>query len=42
MPKVLGTIPESVEDPVLIEIFGINPRLVARPCRTRTRPARPR
>ena len=25
MPKVLGTIPESVEDPVLIEIFGINP-----------------
>ena len=25
MPKVLGSIPESVEDPVLIEIFGINP-----------------
>lgn len=25
MPKVLGTIPDSVEDPVLIEIFGINP-----------------
>ena len=25
MPKVLGTVPESVEDPVLIEIFGINP-----------------
>jgi phosphohistidine swiveling domain-containing protein len=26
MPKVLGTIPDSVEDPVLIEIFGINPQ----------------
>lgn len=26
MPKVLGTIPEAVEDPVLIEIFGINPQ----------------
>ena len=25
MPKVLGSIPDSVEDPVLIEIFGINP-----------------
>jgi phosphohistidine swiveling domain-containing protein len=25
MPKVLGTVPETVEDPVLIEIFGINP-----------------
>jgi phosphohistidine swiveling domain-containing protein len=25
MPKMLGTIPETVEDPVLIEIFGINP-----------------
>ena len=25
MPKVLGTIPEAVEDPVLIEIFGLNP-----------------
>ena len=25
MPKVLGTIPETVEDPVLIEIFGLNP-----------------
>ena len=25
MPKVLGAVPESVEDPVLIEIFGINP-----------------
>ena len=25
MPKVLGTIPDSVEDPILIEIFGINP-----------------
>ena len=25
MPKVLGSVPESVEDPVLIEIFGINP-----------------
>jgi phosphohistidine swiveling domain-containing protein len=25
MPKVLGTVPESVDDPVLIEIFGINP-----------------
>lgn len=25
MPKVLGTIPENVEDPILIEIFGLNP-----------------
>jgi pyruvate,water dikinase len=25
MPKVLGTVPDTVEDPVLIEIFGINP-----------------
>jgi phosphoenolpyruvate synthase/pyruvate phosphate dikinase len=25
MPKVLGTIPETVEDPILIEIFGFNP-----------------
>jgi phosphohistidine swiveling domain-containing protein len=25
MPKVLGTIPEAVEDPILIEIFGLNP-----------------
>lgn len=25
MPKVMGTIPDTVEDPVLIEIFGINP-----------------
>jgi pyruvate,water dikinase len=25
MPKVLGTIPESVDDPILIEIFGLNP-----------------
>jgi len=25
MPRVLGTVPDSVEDPVLIEIFGINP-----------------
>jgi phosphohistidine swiveling domain-containing protein len=25
VPKVLGTIPDAVEDPVLIEIFGINP-----------------
>lgn len=25
MPKVLGTIPDTVEDPVLIEIFGLNP-----------------
>ncbi|HWM57200.1 MAG TPA: PEP-utilizing protein mobile subunit [Pseudonocardia sp.] len=41
MPKVLGSIPESVEDPVLIEIFGIN-RARCAPCRTRTRPARPR
>ena len=24
MPKVLGTIPEAVTDPVLIEIFGLN------------------
>lgn len=24
MPKVLGTVPESVEDPILIEIFGLN------------------
>ena len=28
MPKVLGTIPEAVEDPVLIEIFGLNPAAV--------------
>jgi hypothetical protein len=25
MPKVLGTVPAAVEDPALIEIFGINP-----------------
>jgi phosphohistidine swiveling domain-containing protein len=25
MPKVLGTIPETVDDPILIEIFGLNP-----------------
>jgi Phosphoenolpyruvate synthase/pyruvate phosphate dikinase len=25
MPKVLGTIPDNVEDPILIEIFGLNP-----------------
>ena len=25
MPKVLGTIPEAVEDPMLIEIFGHEP-----------------
>jgi pyruvate,water dikinase len=25
MPKVLGSIPETVEDPILIEIFGFNP-----------------
>ena len=24
MPKVVGTIPESVNDPILIEIFGLN------------------
>ncbi|MQA13335.1 MAG: PEP-utilizing protein mobile subunit [Pseudonocardiaceae bacterium] len=24
MPKVLGTVPETVEDPILIEIFGLN------------------
>jgi len=24
MPKVLGTVPEAVSDPVLIEIFGLN------------------
>ena len=35
MPKVLGAVPESVEDPVLIEIFGINPGSL-RACRTRT------
>jgi phosphohistidine swiveling domain-containing protein len=29
MPKVLGTIPEKVEDPVLIEIFGINPQSIS-------------
>ncbi|HEY0812599.1 MAG TPA: PEP-utilizing enzyme [Pseudonocardia sp.] len=28
MPKVLGTIPEKVEDPILIEIFGINPQSI--------------
>ena len=28
MPKVLGTIPEAVEDPVLIEIFGLNPSAI--------------
>ncbi len=28
MPKVLGTVPESVDDPVLIEIFGINPESI--------------
>jgi phosphohistidine swiveling domain-containing protein len=25
MPKVLGTVPDAVDDPVLIEIFGLNP-----------------
>jgi pyruvate,water dikinase len=25
MPKMLGTIPETVDDPILIEIFGLNP-----------------
>lgn len=25
MPKVLGSIPDTVEDPILIEIFGFNP-----------------
>jgi pyruvate,water dikinase len=24
MPKMLGTIPESVDDPIVIEIFGLN------------------
>lgn len=24
MPKVLGTVPESVDDPILIEIYGLN------------------
>ena len=24
MPKVLGTIPDAVEDPILVEIFGLN------------------
>lgn len=24
MPKVLGTVPESVEDPILLEVFGLN------------------
>src|SRR5947208_13658792 len=24
LPKVVGTIPESVNDPILIEIFGLN------------------
>ncbi len=28
MPKVLGTIPEAVEDPILIEIFGLNPHSI--------------
>jgi phosphoenolpyruvate synthase/pyruvate phosphate dikinase len=28
MPKVLGTVPETVEDPVLIEIFGLNPAAI--------------
>ena len=25
MPKVVGTLPEKIEDPVLIEIFGMHP-----------------
>jgi pyruvate, water dikinase len=25
MPKVLGSVPETIEDPILIEIFGFNP-----------------
>jgi pyruvate,water dikinase len=41
MPKVLGTVPETVEDPVLIEIFGINPNYL-RAAQNRTRPSRPR
>jgi phosphohistidine swiveling domain-containing protein len=28
MPKVLGTVPDTVEDPVLIEIFGLNPAAI--------------
>ncbi|MHA6793668.1 PEP-utilizing enzyme [Pseudonocardia bannensis] len=28
MPKVMGTIPDAVEDPVLIEIFGLNPQAI--------------
>jgi pyruvate,water dikinase len=28
MPKVLGAIPEAVEDPILIEIFGLNPQSI--------------
>lgn len=28
MPKVLGTVPDTVEDPVLIEIFGLNPQAI--------------
>ncbi len=29
MPKMLGTIPDAVEDPILIEIFGIDPHYLA-------------
>jgi pyruvate,water dikinase len=29
MPKMLGSIPDSVDDPILIEIFGLNPRFLA-------------
>jgi phosphohistidine swiveling domain-containing protein len=29
MPKVLGTVPESVQDPILIEIFGLNAHSLA-------------
>ena len=28
MPKMLGTIPETVDDPILIEIFGLNPQFL--------------
>ena len=29
MPKVLGTIPDTVDDPILIEIFGLNRQFLA-------------
>ena len=28
MPKMLGNIPDTVDDPILIEVFGLNPQVL--------------